>query len=379
MSTYLVVAGDFVKTGGMDRANYALARYLAKTGHETHLVAYRVDSELAAMPNVVIHRVPKLANSYLLGEPLLDRVGRWWASRIAGGGGRVIVNGGNCNWPDANWVHYVHAAWRPIDTAQSLSGLKIRVRHRYALARERRAIGRARLIIVNSNCTRRDLEQRLGIDPHRIRTVYLGTDSDVFRPPARAERAALRAELGWGSGPMVAFVGALGDRRKGFDVLFEAWSALCRQVEGWDAKLVVIGAGAELERWRHRARQSGLEGRIEFMGFRRDVPKLLRACDALVAPARYEAYGLGVHEALCCGLPALVSAHAGVAERYPAALRQLLLQDPEDTDDLARRLLAWHTGRVCWRERVAPFSSELRRHGWDDMARDMMGVLNGIK
>ena len=24
---------------------------------------------------------------------------------------RVVVNGGNCAWPDINWVHAVHAAW----------------------------------------------------------------------------------------------------------------------------------------------------------------------------------------------------------------------------------------------------------------------------
>jgi len=38
----------------------------------------------------------------------------------------------------------------------------------------------------------------------------------------------------------------------------------------------------------------------------------------LVSPVRYEAYGLNVQEALCCGVPAIVSACAGVAERYPA-------------------------------------------------------------
>ena len=42
MKPYLIVTGDFVKTGGMDRANYALARYVAERGAETHLVAYRV-------------------------------------------------------------------------------------------------------------------------------------------------------------------------------------------------------------------------------------------------------------------------------------------------------------------------------------------------
>ncbi|MDK2408772.1 glycosyltransferase [Aphanizomenon sp. PH219] len=54
---------------------------------------------------------------------------------------------------------------------------------------------------------------------------------------------------------------------------------------------------------------------INFLGFRADVPNLLRAADCLVAPTRYEAYDLGVHEALCCGLPAIVSADAGVDER----------------------------------------------------------------
>jgi hypothetical protein len=38
MKPYLLVTGDFVKTGGMDRANYALAHYLARQGGEVHLV-----------------------------------------------------------------------------------------------------------------------------------------------------------------------------------------------------------------------------------------------------------------------------------------------------------------------------------------------------
>ena len=40
MNSYLLVAADFVKTGGMDRANFALADYLAKQDYPIHLVAY---------------------------------------------------------------------------------------------------------------------------------------------------------------------------------------------------------------------------------------------------------------------------------------------------------------------------------------------------
>ena len=59
------------------------------------------------------HRVPRPFGRHLLGAPLLARAGRRVARRFAPAGYRVLVNGGNCRWPDANWVHYVHAATAP--------------------------------------------------------------------------------------------------------------------------------------------------------------------------------------------------------------------------------------------------------------------------
>jgi hypothetical protein len=48
-----LITGDFVKTGGMDRANYALASYLLNRGDEVHLAAYRVSADLLAKQNAV--------------------------------------------------------------------------------------------------------------------------------------------------------------------------------------------------------------------------------------------------------------------------------------------------------------------------------------
>ena len=59
------------------------------------------------------------------------------------------------------------------------------------------------------------------------------------------------------------------------------------------------------------------------LGYCRDVVDLMAAADLLVHPARYEAYGLAVHEALCCGVPVIVSSAAGIAERMPANLADL--------------------------------------------------------
>ena len=351
----------------MDRANFALAHHLANRGFETHLVAHRVDRKLAASPNIIVHRVPRPAGSHLLGAPLLDRTGRLWARRIRARGGHVISNGGSCVSADINWVHYVHAAYRR-RPASTLRGLKAAIAHRRALRLERLAIKNAQVIIANSNRTRADLVQLLGVPESQVHTVYLGVDPRVFRPADANERAEMRASLGWSKEtPVVVFVGALGDRRKGFDTLFDAWRRLCED-RAWDAVLVVAGAGAEARIAARKADHAKIGSRIKFLGYREDLPKLLQASDALVAPTRYDSYGLGVHEALCCGLPAFVSETAGVAERYPEHLRRLLIRNPENALALAGQLREWRYNADAYRLSVAPFSEKLRSYSWDDMA-----------
>ncbi len=368
MKPYLIVTGDFVKTGGMDRANYALARYVAERGSETHLVAYRVDPELEAMPNVITHKVRKIMGSYLAAGALLSSVAKKWAKTVSGRGGSVVTNGGNCRFTDINWVHYVHAAYRRPSSSALLSTVKNRAAHLHFVAQERDVLPRARMLIANSNRTRSDAIAKLGIDGSKIHTVYLGTDPAEFRPGTAGERIRLRREIGLPADhPVVVFVGALGDSRKGFDIAFRAWQSLCAD-SAWDAHLAVVGRGAELPIWKRRASESGMSDRIHFLEFRTDVPDILRACDAMLAPSRYEPYGLAVHEALCCGLPAIVSANAGVAERYPAELSDLLIPNPEDAPDVAARIRLWKTNPEFFKNAADRLSSAMRSYTWNHMA-----------
>ena len=93
-----------------------------------------------------------------------------------------------------------------------------------------------------------------------------------------------------------------------------------------------------------------------------------------MSPVRYEPYGLNVQEAICCGVPAIVSACAGVAERYPAALADLLLPDPEDAAGLVSRMLQWRADIAGWRCRLKPFTDTLRAYSWDDMAEQIVSL-----
>lgn len=360
----------------MDRAHLALAEYLSGRGDEVHLVAHSASEEFLSLPRAHFHEAPKPAGSVALGSPLLDAVGRYWARRLSARGARVVVNGGNCQWGDVNWVHYVHAAYAPTFGTRGWRPLARRLVHEGYQWAERAAFRRARLLIANSERTAEDL-RGLGVPAERIRVVYCGIEGERFRPPSEAEREAVRAEQGWRpEQPVVAFVGALGDRRKGFDTVYSAWAELQRGGT-WDGVLVVLGSGAELPAWRERARAEGLSS-IQFLGFRTDVARLLAGCDALVAPTRYESYGLGVVEALCTGLPAFVSRSAGVAERYPPALRPLLLEDPEDAHALASALAGWAARRESVRAELPGLSEVLRREDWRYMAERFASCVESV-
>lgn len=372
--TWVVVTGHFTRTSGQGRANLALAEHLSGRGDRVHLVAGAVEADLARRPGVVVHRVWYPLGSHRLGGELLRRVGRRVAARTtrADPGARVVVNGGNCRWDDVVWVHMVHRAWRYDDPSAPLATrLERRVGEWLDQAQERRALRRARLVIANSMRTRRDLVDLLGVPPERVQVVALGTDPERFRPPSPEERAGARARLGVAEGDrLLAFVGAHGpDPKKGFDTVLEAF----RRVAAGEARVSLITAGeGALASWRARVAALGLARRVHLLGQVGDVTALLAAADLLLAPSRYDAYGLNVHEALCMGVPAITSVQAGVSEQYPAELRPLVLERPEDPAAL-ERLLAWCLGRLpALRDEVAPLGARLRARTWDDMAAELV-------
>jgi glycosyltransferase involved in cell wall biosynthesis len=228
-------------------------------------------------------------------------------------------------------------------------------------------------VIANSERTRRELINHIGLRAERIHTIYLG--SEMRNEATHEERATARERLGLaGRHPLLVFVGALGhDHNKGFDTLWRAWKLLCARSD-WNAHLLVAGGGRGVARWRELIDKDGMSGRVKLLGFTERMTDVLAAGDLLVSPVRYEAYGLNVHEAICRGMPALVSGRAGITELFSASLAEMLLPDPEDANDLARRLIAWRENADTWRERFKPLAARLRSRTWRDMAAEMVAI-----
>ncbi|TMJ66535.1 MAG: glycosyltransferase [Alphaproteobacteria bacterium] len=106
--------------------------------------------------------------------------------------------------------------------------------------------------------------------------------------------------------PLALAVGRL-HPNKGFDLLLEALAAT-REVTLW-----IAGDGPLRPRLERLATRLGIIGRVRFLGWREDVPRLLAAADLLVCPSLHEPLGNVVIEAWSAGLPVVATASDGPA------------------------------------------------------------------
>ncbi len=124
-------------------------------------------------------------------------------------------------------------------------------------------------------------------------------------PPA----AELRAALGAGDGPLLAFAGRL-TAQKALRVALEAVAG------NPGVTLLLAGEGPELPELQGIAQELGIADRVRFLGPlpRRGVLELFRAADASILSSSWENFPHTVVEALAVGTPVLATAAGGVAE-----------------------------------------------------------------
>lgn len=149
-----------------------------------------------------------------------------------------------------------------------------------------------------------------------IEAIGNGADPKRFHPapPDDPARAALRRALGAGpETPVIVMIGRL-VAEKGYPELIEAM----RQV---DAHLWIVGdrlasdhAASVDAILAAAAADAALAGRIRVLGYRRDVPDLLRAADLFTLPSHREGMPRSIIEAMLSGLPVVATDIRGARE-----------------------------------------------------------------
>ena len=205
----------------------------------------------------------------------------------------------------------------------------------------------------------------IGIDPAKVRVHYTGIDAARFCP---GDRAAARAAMGLGDGPLIASVGAL-IPRKGQALVIEALTALP------GVTYALAGSGDSEGDYRTFALRLGVADRVRFLGpvANADLPQLYRAADAIVMPSVSEGLANAWVEALACGTPIVISTAGGAAELVTSDnAGRIVARTPEAIAAAVRDILATR------RDPQSVAATLGDRFSWDRNGRELAEYLRGI-
>ncbi|MFC5011045.1 glycosyltransferase [Nocardioides plantarum] len=244
----------------------------------------------------------------------------------------------------------------------SVHGLPAR---RYRLAA--RVLGAAADLVVAVSC---DVADRLvagGLPAARVRVVDNAPDH-----PAELDRDTARTDLGLSrTGPVVLCLARLAPPKRP-DLVVRAIA----QVPG--VRLLVAGDGVLRAEVEGLVRELDLGGRVEVLGDRRDVARLLAAADLVVLSSDSEGLPITVLEAMAAGVPVVASRVGGLIDLDPDAVR---LVEPDDVDALGAAVSELLSDpalalaqAVRARELVAQrFSTSAMDRGYRAVVRELVG------
>jgi glycosyltransferase involved in cell wall biosynthesis len=176
------------------------------------------------------------------------------------------------------------------------------------------------------------LAHRLRLSRGPVHAIGNGADPTRFFPPLQGDpaREALRAGFGLAPDrPVILVVGRL-VAEKGYPELFAAMAEV-------DAELWVVGDRLESDHAqsidaaiRATTEDPRRAARVRFLGYRADVPALMRAADLFVLPSHREGMPRSIIEAMLTGLPVVATDIRGSREEVVPEITGLLVpvRDP---------------------------------------------------
>lgn len=204
-----------------------------------------------------------------------------------------------------------------------------------------------RLIVINRTDEQEALRRKV---ISRDRLVYMpGIGLDLNRYSAKAvsdaEIAKVRSELGLGPEDVLFLMIAEFNPGKRHRDLLEGFA----HINNPRIHLAFAGFGVLEESLKAWCAEQGIADRVHFLGYRRDIPTLIRASRATVLPSEREGLPRSVMESMALGVPVIGSSARGVRDMIQScggimtpvgdagALRDALMKLAEDPAE-ARRM-----------------------------------------
>ncbi|HVX15481.1 MAG TPA: glycosyltransferase family 4 protein [Pirellulales bacterium] len=355
--------------GGAEQWTSQYAQWLAKAGHEVHVVASQFGDDVEN--SIIQHRVARAetriefaqATEEALESLDLDvthDMGSGWQCDVfqPHGGSRTAAFEQNL---------LLLPGWmRPIKRLTAHRLPRYREFQRLLMGQY---MAEDRIFIALSQRVAHDFERFHGVRRGQIRVVYNGVDTDRFSPDHTPRyRQIVRDELGVGDGDTLLLIVAHNFRLKGVPTLIAAVERLRRQ--GWPVKLAVVGG-------KRRPRKGRRGDSVVFVGPARETVPYYAAADVYVQPTFYDPCSLVVLEAWASGLPVVTSRFNGAGELMTPGREGALVDDPANVAELCAALEPFLDPGVRVASCAAARALALR-HSLGRNCRDLLAVYEEV-
>lgn len=186
------------------------------------------------------------------------------------------------------------------------------------------------------------------------------------------ERAAMRASMGISPADFVmTYVAEINDNKNQM-MLVEMFERVRRAIP--NAKLMLVGPEHDKGALRRYIGSKRLQDEVLLLGWRNDVPKLLRLSEIYVASSKSEGMGLNLIEAMACDLPVVASRNRGHAEIIRDGVNGFLVEI-NDFEAMAAQVLRIH-GSPELREAVtAQAKQDIESYGTDAAIKELVEMV----
>jgi glycosyltransferase involved in cell wall biosynthesis len=204
-------------------------------------------------------------------------------------------------------------------------------------------------LINNSHAGAENYAEWMGVEASAFEVVLNGVDLSHLRGATAKERIEVRKELGLPEkAPVVVGAFRMSDEKR--PTLFVDTFAKALAAKP-DLHGVLMGVGPKLDDVRARAEQLGVAHRLQCLGRRGDLPRVMSAMDVFLHTAWWEGTPNVVLEAQQLCLPVVVSKGGGSADAVDHG-RTGFLVDREDDEALAARLIEVLQDLHGWKEKA---------------------------
>jgi glycosyltransferase involved in cell wall biosynthesis len=232
-------------------------------------------------------------------------------------------------------------------------------------------------VIADSECSKKDIVQFLGVAKEKIKVIYLAADSDYKKIPQEGRwPAMIRKKYDLGEN-FLLYVGDV-NPNKNLERLLRAFARLPQ-----DYDLVLVGKAfknlrlSEVRRITALVKELGIKKRVKFPGFvpGSDLAKIYNLAKVFCLPSLYEGFGLSILEAMACGCPVLTG---NVSSMPEVAGEAAVLVDPNSEESILDGLKKLTSDSKLCDQLIARGFVQAQKFTWHKTAEETVEVYKQI-